>query len=445
MQRILLVITVAILLCAGAGSTPVFGQDGVDEPAVDWLEPKGLNVVDLVGLAPDEHLQNAMVVFSGEGTAQYLSGSRNGDLVTVNARIYTKELGGVSYANCLGQWAHLDQWASAVPPGSARFYVDGQEVTDQVTYVQYYPAGQIQPDHGADRNRYDRTPQERASFNEDGSLRLAANTGCIISLPGYFPELTATFTFEYASPIRVEHVGQERFTFQTYIGVGEAGLLAALRDQMADRFGDRHDKFRLNPPATADYIFVNYPPTPVSAYGNGPVTNPSSGTYRLAEGESILSTDHLMSMGLPLYGHWRDADQSGGVRFLPEIENINTLTAPEYFVPAGFTYDPCMTNGGCSDELLDAIYDAEMTLTVYYYRVSRIQEGLDRIPLRLVGMRYNNLALFGIGDDPIWDAPVRQFLPLVRRPVQVEPDDTDGCPCGWFDEHGRMFDYIPRP
>lgn len=421
-----------------------------DEPAIDWLEPKGLNIVDLVGQAPDAHLRNAMVVFSAEGGAQYLSGRREGDEVTIEARIYTKEIGGVSYTNCLGQWGHLDQWASAMPAGSVRFYFNGGEITDRAHYISYYPAGIIQPSHGTGGNRYDRTSQIGTTFNDDGSLRLEANTGCIIALMGSYPAVDATFTFTYAPPIQVEVLGQEEFVFHTYIGPGEAGAVNSLRRQMASRFGNRHDKFAIHPPAGADYMFVHYPPNPVSAYGNGPVTNPSSGTYRLAQGQSILSTDHVVSMGVPLLTQWRDSDQNGGARYLPEIDTLDTLTAPEYFVPAGFAYDPCMTNGGCSDALLDAIHDAEMTLTVHYYRVSRSENGLTRIPLRMVGSRYSGRVPAGqritaADDEAIWNAPVRLFIASVRNGSRVEPDDSDGCPCGWFTADGRMVDYIPRP
>jgi hypothetical protein len=377
---------------------------------------------------------------------QYLSGRRNGDRVTIEARVYTKPIDGVSYANCLGQWAHLDQWASIMPAGSARFYFQGEEVTANARYIQYYPAGQITPEHDVGGNRYDRGPQNQTAFNDDGSLRLDANSGCIIAVFGDYPQLDATFTFTRPPAIEIEYLEQQTFTFQTYIGVGNAGAIDSLRDQMADRYGNRHDKFALSIPAEADYVFVNYPQTPVSAYGNGPITNPASGTYRLADGQSVLSTDHLVSMGLPVRNQWRDADQSGSVRFLPEITNVNTLAAPEYFVPAGFAYDPCMSNGGCSGALLEEIHEAEMRLTVYYYRVTRIEDGLDRIPLRLVGRGYARTAPSDALQETRVEDEARQiFIPFASTAPSVAPDEADGCPCGWFDGDGRMLDFIARP
>ena len=42
------------------------------------------------------------------------------------------------------------------------------------------------------------------------------------------------------------------------------------------------------------------------------------------------------------------------------------------------------------------------------------------------------------------------FLPLLSavqpaappQPGPLPPDDHTGCPCGWFDQDGRMLDYI---
>ena len=41
------------------------------------------------------------------------------------------------------------------------------------------------------------------------------------------------------------------------------------------------------------------------------------------------------------------------------------------------------------------------------------------------------------------------YLPFVftaaPKPQELPEGDNNGCPCGWFDGYGRMFDYIPPP
>jgi hypothetical protein len=445
-----------IPMLAGALSWPTLSlraQEGIDAPAApEWLEPKGLNIVDMVGLVPEDHLRDAIVVFSGEGLVQYVFGQRQGSRVTIDARIYTKQLGNDTYFNCLGQWAYRDQWPSVTPASTMRVYENGVEITDQVRFAQYYPAGQRQPENGASTSRYNRTPTEPAPFTADGALDLDANMGCVLAMPGSHPELTATFVIPNApASVRMESLGQEIFQFHSYIGPGDAGRVNSLRSQMSSRYGDRHDKFTIHPPADADYMLVTFPPTPVSPYPTGPVTGPSSGTYRLAQGHNILSVDHVNSVGMPIRGQWRDADQSGGASYLPQIGSVDTIASPEYFVPTGVAYDPCMSDGGCPDSLLDRIYNGEMTLTVRYYRVERITDGLDRIPLRQVGTGWSRTASRTpeqiVSQPPSWTtANYRVFIAaVINEPPQAPPDDAEGCPCGWFDANGAMLDFIPGP
>ncbi len=456
--RARLFLILLILMLAGVLSwppLPLRAQDGIDAPAAPaspgWLEPKGLNIVDMVGLAPEDHLRDAIVVFSGEGLVQYVSGSRQGSQVTIDARIYAKPLGNDTYFNCLGQWAYRDQWPSVTPASTMRVYENGTEITSQVRFVQYYPAGQRQPENGASTSRYNRTPVEPVTFTGDGALDLAPNMGCVLAIQGSHPELTATFVIPNApASVRMVSLGQESFQFHSYIGPGDAGRVNALRGQMSSRYGDRHDKFTINPPADADYMLVTFPPTPVSPYPTGPVTGPSSGTYRLAQGTNILSVDHVNSMGMPIRGQWRDADQSGGASYLPQIESVDTIASPEYFVPTGVAYDPCMSDGGCPDSLLDRIYNSEMTLTVRYYQVERIADGLDRVPLRQVGASWSNLArevLARLMEPPWTTADHRSFIPLIANGSEgggtIPPEDTEGCPCGWFDANGAMLDFTP--
>ncbi len=56
-----------------AQSTPT--QTGGTVP--DWLEPRGLSVVDLVGFVPETDLQGAIIAFKADaGIAQYIEGQR---------------------------------------------------------------------------------------------------------------------------------------------------------------------------------------------------------------------------------------------------------------------------------------------------------------------------------------------------------------------------------
>jgi hypothetical protein len=285
-------------------------------------------------------------------------------------------------------------------------------------------------------------------------------------LDGRYDDFIAEFSMTLPRQLQVEVVGEEQtFEFGIYSGPGVSGWLAGLQAQLLAKVGMRHEKFSLNIPEGADYILVNFPPSPV-AYNAGRdgdlaanVRQPSGGTYRLADGVATLSVDYVVSMGLPLRGQWRDADQEGD-EYLARIPRINMLTAPEYFVPVGVSFDPCMTDGNCSDALLDQIINTRMEMTVHYYRVGRITQGLIRLPLRAVGPDWDPGELVARAVPAAVEAsresaeaetavvpPVRYFLPLVseQSPVEVQPDDPTGCPCGWFTPDGRMVDFVPEP
>ena len=229
---------------------------------------------------------------------------------------------------------------------------------------------------------------------------------------------------------------------------------------MSSRFGNRHGRFSLKIPSGAEYVLVKFPLLPIDPYvGNDAVTYglAGSGSYRLAPSAcSDLSVDHVNTMAIPLQGQWRDADQSGGTIFLPFFGDSVMLAPPEYFLPAGFRYDPCMTHGGCPDTLLNQIYDAKMEMSVYYYKIERVADGLVRIPLRQVGPTASPQDLTNLEPNTLDTAiPMAQFvrkkavfLPLLwavqppALPPPLPPDDHTGCPCGWFDQDGRMLDYI---
>jgi hypothetical protein len=447
---------------------------------VDWLEPRGLNIVDLVGFVPEEYLQDAIVSYSpGYGIVRYQSGSRIGRTVTVTATVYPRYFvltgGGwsASLFSCLGQPARFDQVASVAPETTLRLYHGPTNVTDEVTGYRYVPAGRSWP--SANSRSYSRyLTVEVEAHPADGALDLPANMGCEMWIPNRdYGELTAVYTVQATPMISVTVAGTELFTFHSYIGGGEAGHLQPLVDQLRSRFSGRHEKFTLHIPAEADYFLLNFPAMPVDPYtgtswdwGNplGNVGRPAGGTYRI-DGEAGLSVDHVNAMGLPLYGHWKDSDNSGGKTYLPHYKQPYRLAAPEYFVPAGVPYDPCMVQGNCSKSLLDAIHDAEMTMRVVYLRVERTSCEMGRIPLKMVGPVWSPSAAapgrsLGGGSQPYWGGSSsrvtlsrtdtltpRIYLPLAlyRFCSHIPPDDPTGCPCGWFTTDGRMMDFIPRP
>ena len=443
-----------LMLALGASfmsaRTPVLAQAQVwpaAPAALDWIEPRGINVVDLVGLVPESHLQGAVVRFqSWFGVATYVAGERNGDTVNLTLRMAT---GQRNVAFCPGRPGERDEWPSVAPAGTARIFAGSQEITDQASWIHYFAAGQVQPIANATSNdRYPLT-QEPVTRTEDGALVIPANMGCIIFLNAPFDDVRIAFVLDAPQKIHVTDSGSQTVTFRSYIGVGNAGKLAALSAQMRDRYGDRHDETDLQPPAGADFFLTNFPTTPVNPYGDpaAPIS-PGGGTYRLRRANGKLSVDHTNTMGLPLYGQFQDADQSQGATFLPFFSDARQWTAPEYFVPTGIAYDPCMTNGGCSNELLDAIHESTMEATIYYYDVERIAGGLTQIPIQQVGPAWSPGRMRPTHQVAIPEQDHMIFLPTVsyiQPPEPLPEDDPAACPCGWFDANGAMFAFVPGP
>ncbi|MEZ4733015.1 MAG: hypothetical protein R3E79_38455 [Caldilineaceae bacterium] len=426
--------------------------------AADWLEPRGINVVDLVGLVPEDHLQNAILVYeTGRGLLQYESGQRSGDTVVINARVTPRYFidNGVTFSkfSCLGQPGVYDQWPAPAPAATLRVYdQNGVDITANTAVYIPIASGQVQPNVGSSGYmRYAEQGAQPVQFAQDGSVILPANQGCVVIVRGQYNNFRAQFTMTAPQQIRVTALGSETFSFHSYIGVGSSGLLGSLNGQMNSRYGDRHEKFQLTPPAESEYVLVNYPPTPIDPYaGQDAVTYslPGSGTYRIARSGNDLSVDHLNTMGLPLRGQWQDSDQKGG-DYLSFFSDGVRISTPEYFLPAGIPYNACMTDGGCSDNLLDQIYNATMELKVHYYKVDRIVDGLTRTPLRQVGPAWRPGRALAATQANATQANAKQeemlYLPIVftiEETVNLPGDDTSGCPCGWFTADGRMVDYI---
>ena len=446
--------------------------------AIDWLEPRALSVVDLVGQVPDEHLRGSILVFTGgSGILRYRSGSRDGDRVTITVDVsprYPDPLPDgqvLTQINCLGKRALYDEWPLSVPASEMRLFSNGREITNQIVGVWLYHTGLVKPSGNAGGSRYEAYEDQKppTQFVANGALKIPANMGCTVYARGRLSGLTAEFVFDSPQQIAVEVLGSQSFNFHSYIGAGDAGKISALAKQMASRYGGRHEKPALHVPEGADYVWFNYPPTPASAYIGGDIDwnirQPGSGTYRMMSNGG-LGVDQTISQGLPLGAEWLDADMGGG-SYLRQLGPVNALGAPEYFVPPGVPFDPCMQNGGCSSALLEQIYRTTYPATIYYYRVRRLaSSSLISIPLRQVGKSWSAAAsadaalaeLDAASEEAAkLDAkqtlllPMRVSLPLVlftQPPAPVTlPDEAPRaeCPCGWFTADGRMLDVIPGP
>jgi hypothetical protein len=449
--------------------------------SVDWLEPQGINIVDLVGQVPDSILAGAIISHTpGFGIVRYSSGNRLGNRVTINAKIYPRYVvdgrWNGSLFGCLGQPARIDQLGSSTPFSTVQLYDNGRNVTREVDLYTFVPSGKVKPirnprqSESANQYRYYESAMIATTFAGDGALIIPANMGCefIMSFKNY-RELSATFIIDAPARTRIQAIRTDQHTFRSYLGPGFRGLLGSLVGQLyAAGYRDRAESVPLTPPAEADYFFVHFAPTlvdPHTAFPGNPYGNldrPVGGTYRIGIPQG-LSVDHVNSMGLPLYSHWQDVDQGSG-RYLNYARTPVRLTGPEYFLPPGIPYNPCMLNGGCPRDLLDRVYNTTTTVKITYLRVDRTSTDLERIPLHMAGAGYSGTAAASNEElAPAEALPVkataavpsalakrRMFLPIASAyRVTVPADTAAGCSsdggCGWFAPDGRMVDYIPAP
>lgn len=463
----------------------------------EWLEPQGLSILDLVGFVDDSLLKGMIITDRpGYGILRYESGRRVGNTVTVTATAYTRydrSWDGALFG-CLGVPPRMDQWAVAVPQTKLRIYTaSGVDITHKPVPHFYVPVGLVQPQRGPDDQSEPNKPTRYARLgggaflprDAQGNLIVPANMGCDLMIPdGTVPNnheyktLTLVFTAEMEPHIYVEVLGTQTIAFKSYVGPGYYGKFQKLAEQIfkyPNRYPGRHDKANLTRPAGANYILINFPPTPVDMYSNlgsdnvDNVAYPTGGTYRVSfwdNNQEYLTVDFVASMGFPLDGSWIDADQSNNATYLPYKRQSVAAAAPEYLVPWGVAYNPCMLQGNCPLTLLDQIYNTSMTMKAIYLKVTRTDCKLQRIPLRMVGNPWvpgmmaqspavTPPASVAVNPRPVTIASASLYasstltpalyLPMVlnRLCVSPPPDDPEGCPCGWFDEQGRMLSFIP--
>jgi hypothetical protein len=368
-----------------------------------------------------------------------------------------------------------------------QIYAGGREVTGDIVQRQMIPAGlYLPPNPPSEYFRYPYVWPVEMVNPDPGPFPLPANMGCRLLIQGRLTQISATFVFPNTpQQIIVTPMGGQSFRARSYSGEGETGIFEGLNNQLEKKYGTRHDKFEMSVPAGADFFLLRYPPTPIDPYAS--VDSPinaglaGSGTYRLERRNGGLSVDHLNTMLLPLLGQWQDTGPTAD-GFLPYRTDYTRLTSPEYFLPPGFDYQPCMTSGNCPDWLLQALWNHSYTIDLFYYKVERMEGSqLARIPARMrndvgrssaasdataaqpgAGLAIGSgqpADLPSVAPDeeppiglytpvPVQNPPAsgtRIFLPLAARAIQPVsgPDPTDGCPCGWFDATGRMFDFIP--
>ncbi len=435
---------------------------------LEWFEPRGLNIVDLIGEVPEADLAGMILSYTpGYGIVRYVAGQRIGDTIVVTTTVSPRFVvdGGWNGTlfGCLGQPAKIDQLGSVSPPSTIRLLNGTKDVTREATLYYYVPTGLNKPirnpvqSEAQNLYRYAESAMLTSSFTPTGELIMPGNMGCeiMISYRDY-RELTAVFTLQAPPMVKVSLLGRQDLTFHSYLGVGYFGHLQSLVDQLrAAGYADRHEKFVLDIPEGADYFIANFPPMPADAYtaflGNprGNLDRITGGTYRIALAPG-LSVDHVNSMGLPLYGHWQDSSQAGG-EFLNFARTPLLLAMPEYALPPGVPYQVCMTDGGCSADLLKRVYTTQSSMRVLYLRVERISPLLTRYATQMVGPTWSpSLARTQLNNTlPHNEITYDYFVYLPNVSRQLPPDDGTDCSplggCGWFTTDGRMVDYVPLP
>jgi len=453
---------VLALLIGSVGPVDLADADQTDLPG--WLEPRGLHIVELVGQVPEEILQDTIVSYGDAvGLVVYKSGARDGNRVVLTTTIYPRVrsvawAGMLTEFGCLGQNPFYDHMGSVAPASTLRIYdSSGKDITHLIQFLYLTDMGVRQPLAGS--TTYVRYPVK--SFGdaqgylplpmEQDGLQIPSNAGCRIEIPGQdlYP-LTGVFTLDFPPATRVQVVGVQDAKSWSYIGRGELGVFEPLMAQMRSRYAERHTRIPMEAPGGADFVLLKFPPMPGDAYKDfrtkPPYLNadrPTGGTYRLSTDPLTLGTDLTFSAAFHLSIAWRDVDQSGGSTFLPTLPSPLTLAAPEYVIPAGIPYNNCFVQGGCSDSLLQQIYEKEMDLKLVYLSVTTLANEGQWLPVQFAGPAWSPssapaTALAPTEETPP-DRPWQVFLPLISRPANLPPDD--GRPYGWFDSSGRMLDF----
>jgi hypothetical protein len=416
-----------------------------------WVEPRSLNITNLVGQVPDNLLQGVIISsYPWDGIVLFESSSVSESTMVITTTIHGRLHSWGTTLGCLGQVPRSDEMGSAAPRSYLKVYTPGgSDVTSQITGGHYWSTTLTQPLAGTAtwQGRYDSLPLTISQ--SDQGLELPANVGCDLHMSGSYSELIGVFTLQRPEVVPVVSVvGIQTATYKSYIGVGEVGRFRPLMDQLLALYPERHKYIAMSIPSDADYVFAVYQPMP-GDYGGVPYdasdpnrSLPSAGTTRLRA--SNLSGDLANFGAFPLQITWQDADLTpSSDTYLPAQRDPSKFTAPEFVIPPGVAYDDCFVFGTCSNEVLAEIYNTSATMTLVYLSVSAPTSGCELVPLKFAG--------------PYWTPGMDSAAPQARTaasgfagahivylPMLFKSPDLSQCPCGYFNAEGQMIAYVDR-
>jgi len=428
-----------------------------------WMEPQALNIVDLVGQVPDAVLEGLIISWDSGGISRFVSSSQDGDWVHIRVLLDTRRVregaGWVSRFNLLGQRPVADHMPSATPESWVHVYDGTHKVTEELTRCDY-----VEPPRSApptDASAWARYPYNARTLyaadmpSELHGRHIPANIGGELTIPGDRPVLTAVFTVRRPTAARVTYLGTQEAAFHSFVGpcsVGDMGGFGALVYQLWERYPvTRHTRIRLEIPARANYVLLNYRPMDYDIYSGqyddpqDPQSNlfrPIAGTVRLAPDDGMLSQNLNFGGAFPLRVAWQDADQSAGP-FLSLLPPVDRITPPEFFVLPDTPYDPCFREGGCSAELLDAIYNDTEPLRISYLEVVPTVQDAEPVVLKAADDPRLPVTTSAAGSTlaPAGLVGYRVYVPSVTR--QVPRWENAPRPSGiWESVSARMVGYL---
>ena len=440
---------------------PTFAQS-VYADTLPWAEPRALNVVDLAGQVPDEVLAGH-IVCDGDpgGLILYESSSWAGPKLRIRVSIYprydwTGHSGWVTNVPLLGHAPAFDRPSSSAPRSWLRLYHGSVDVTREVVFFGNNRPDLALPINASGEPRYSMGSEFTAvpaTLPADG-IEIPANWGGFAQIYREYDHLTGVFTIVPSHRPIVTYMGEELLSYPSYIGPGFVGWFEPLMQQMRSKYSDRHPRLALTQPAGANYVLFDYQPMPYnvgagywahdSAKYERNRNQPVAGSVRFAAAGGMLSQDLNHAGPFPLDVWWQDADQSAGPYLSVFTTPIHEITPPEFVVLPGTAYNPCFTNGGCSDAVLRDVDERRATLRVVYLSVQPVLSGLRAIPLRVADTNWTP----SMGSHR-WNAGAglsaqirRVFLPIVLKDASDAPAIPSERPVGFFDpESGRMVGY----
>lgn len=429
-----------------------------------WAEPRALSVVDVAGQVPDSALAGHIVCYGNPGgMLTYQNAWWEGGKLRIRLRAYPRyvwennQVGWATVVALLGHKPVLDRMSSSAPATSVRLYSGNSDITSQVVYFFYTHPEVTLPSNPAGDPRYS-AAQTGVPVSQpipaDG-IAVPANWGGHMVLYGIYADLTVVYTVSAISRPVVQYIGEESFAYPSYIGPGFMGWFEPLMQQMRRKYADRHPRIMLQVPPEANYVLFAYEPMP---YDNetGYWTRDEqlyarnyrqgvAGTVRMAPDAGMLSQDLNHGGPFPLDVWWQDADQSAGPYlsvFTSSQRPIDRLTPPEFVVLPGTPYDPCFKEGGCSNAVLQDIYERRATIRIVYLKVQPLMVGMQAIPLRIADTNWTPGSQAGLARRATTALTQRLLLPLVftYRPTPLLPAER---PLGFFDPNsGRMVGYL---